>query len=147
MMIYLFFTLFVAYTVACCLDGPDLKPLWKKWLGNKLYDKAKKFYPQVGNLLLEPPRIEYYETHYDPIKISCHMNIQEIDLLRQSHYWHNDNCKDIKDICIESAVEKVKEDILRRVNNSNFIDIKVDENPYNRNINIIGELKILQNRL
>ena len=30
------FIIFVLYTIACCMDGPDLKPLWKRWLGKKL---------------------------------------------------------------------------------------------------------------
>lgn len=30
------FTLFVLYTLACIADGPDVKPLWKRWLGWKL---------------------------------------------------------------------------------------------------------------
>lgn len=39
------FTLFVLYTVACCMDGPDLKPKWKKWLGGKLERLANYYYP------------------------------------------------------------------------------------------------------
>lgn len=26
------FSLFILYTIACIMDGQDVKPLWKKWL-------------------------------------------------------------------------------------------------------------------
>ena len=40
---YLFCALL--YLVACIMDGPDVKHLWKKWLGLKLADAALHFYP------------------------------------------------------------------------------------------------------
>lgn len=39
------FFLFVLYTIACCMDGPDLKPLWKRWLGKKLEGYADSLNP------------------------------------------------------------------------------------------------------
>ena len=39
------FFLFVLYTIACCMDGPDLKPLWKRWLGKKLEGYADSLCP------------------------------------------------------------------------------------------------------
>ena len=39
------FILFVLYTIACCMDGPDLKPLWKRWLGVKLEGYANQLKP------------------------------------------------------------------------------------------------------
>lgn len=44
-MVVLIFVLFVLYTIACCLDGPDLKPKWKRWLGAKLEQKANELKP------------------------------------------------------------------------------------------------------
>ena len=35
-MIALIFVLFVMYTLACVADGPDVKPLWKRWLSHRL---------------------------------------------------------------------------------------------------------------
>lgn len=32
--------LFIIYTICVCLDGPDLKPKWKHWLGSRLYRHA-----------------------------------------------------------------------------------------------------------
>ena len=39
------FILFVLYTLACIADGPDVKPIWKKWLGKRLERMANKYYP------------------------------------------------------------------------------------------------------
>lgn len=44
-MVILIFTLFVLYTIACCLDGPDLKPRWKRSLGLQLRDMANNLHP------------------------------------------------------------------------------------------------------
>lgn len=44
-MIITIFILFILYTIGCCLDGPDLKPKWKKWLGGKLERMANNLKP------------------------------------------------------------------------------------------------------
>lgn len=44
-MVILLFSLFIIYTTACCMDGPDLKPKWKYWLGSKLEAMAVEFKP------------------------------------------------------------------------------------------------------
>ena len=44
-MIYTIFMLFVLYTIACCMDGQDLKPIWKRWLGVRLERMADSLYP------------------------------------------------------------------------------------------------------
>lgn len=44
-MVILIFILFVLYTIACCLDGPDLKPRWKRSLGLQLRDMANNLHP------------------------------------------------------------------------------------------------------
>lgn len=46
MITVVFYILFVIfYTIACIMYGPDVKPLWKKWLGVKLADVANYYYP------------------------------------------------------------------------------------------------------
>lgn len=37
--------MFIIYTIACCMDGPDLKPKWKYWLGSKLAEYADRLKP------------------------------------------------------------------------------------------------------
>ena len=44
-MVILIFVFFVLYTLACIADGPDVKPLWKRWLGLKLERWADNLKP------------------------------------------------------------------------------------------------------
>ena len=44
-MVILIFVFFVLYTLACIADGPDVKPLWKRWLGLKLAQWADSLEP------------------------------------------------------------------------------------------------------
>ena len=144
-MIYLFFTLFILYTIACCMDGPDLKPIWKKWLGKKLYHKAKYFWPELTYMFapIEPPRIEYYHTNYKPIPIKCHARISEMELYEQKMYGIS--LEDPKEYCIKRASEKCIDALIYNLKNSDLINIDVEEDPYNASIDVMAELKVLKN--
>ena len=39
------FTIFTIYMTGCCMDGPDLKPRWRRWLGIKLEGYANQLKP------------------------------------------------------------------------------------------------------
>ena len=142
-MIYLFFTLFILYTIACCMDGPDLKPLWKTWLGKKLYHKAKYFWPELTYIFAptEPPKVEYYHTDYKPIKLKCYNRISEIDLLDQQMYGIS--LENPKNYCINRAKERCIDSLISNLKHSGLIDIQVSEDPYNASIDVAAELKIL----
>lgn len=142
-MIYLILILFILYTIACCMDGPDLKPLWKKWLGKKLYHKAKYFWPELTYIFVpnEPPKIEHYHTDYKPIKIRCSNKISEMELYEQAMYGISS--EDPKTYCINRAKERCIESLMYNVKNSGLIDTQVIEDPYSASINVMAELKIL----
>lgn len=44
-LVYVILILFVVYTICCCLDGQDVKPKLKRYVGNKLYVYAVKLHP------------------------------------------------------------------------------------------------------
>ena len=142
-MIYLIFILFILYTIACCIDGPDLKPLWKTWLGKKLYHKAKYFCPELTYIFAptEPPKVEYYHTDYKPIKLRCYNIISEIDLLDQQMYGIS--LENPKNYCINRAKERCIDSLISNLKHSGLIDIQVSEDPYNASIDVTAELKIL----
>ena len=142
-MIYLFFTLFILYTIASCMDGPDLKPLWKKWLGEKLYHKAKYFWPELTYMFapIEPPKIEYYHTDYKPIKLRCYNRISELDLINQA--MHDLSYKNIETYCITRAREKCIDSLISNLKHSGLIEMQVNKDPYNASIDVTAELKIL----
>ena len=136
-MIYAIFILFLVYTACCCLDGHDLKPIWKKWLGRKLYNKAVDFYPQIKNVFVptfEAPKIEYY--NLEPIRLKCNIGINEMQLMHL-----ND---DAQKIVMENAKRKCILNLTQKIINSNLIDFKFIQNPYNRTISVESELKILK---
>lgn len=68
------FFLFVLYTIACCMDGPDLKPRWKCWLGKKLEGYADSLYPidycVIGKCKHYKESFEYYRVllRYNALK-------------------------------------------------------------------------------
>lgn len=142
-MIYLILILFILYTIACCMDGPDLKPIWKKWLGKKLYHKAKYFWPELTYMFApnEPPKIEYYYTDYKPIKIRCSNKISEMELYEQKMYGISS--EDPKTYCINRAKERCIESLMYNVKNSGLIDTLVIEDPLRASINVISQIKIL----
>jgi hypothetical protein len=136
-MIYAIFILFFVYTACCCLDGHDLKPIWKKWLGRKLYNKAVDFYPQIKNVFaptFEAPKIEYY--NLEPIRLKCNIGINKMQFIHL-----ND---DTQKIVMENAKRKCILNLTQKIINSNFIDFKFIQNPYNRTISVESELKILK---
>ena len=145
-MIYLFFILFILYTTGCCLDGPDLKPIWKTWLGKKLYHKAKYFWPELKYIFVqnEPPKIEHYRTDYKPIKLQCRERISEMELYEQRMYGFNLSDEYPKNYCINRAKERCIESLIYNIKNSNLIDIQVIEDSYNASINVIAEIKIMK---
>ena len=135
-MIYAIFILFLVYTACCCLDGHDLKPIWKKWLGRKLYNKAVGFYPEIKDIFapIEPPKIEYY--NFEPIRLKCNIGINEMQFIHL-----ND---DARKIVMENAKRKCILNLTQKIINSNLIDFKFIQNPYNRTISVESELKILK---
>ena len=148
-MIYLIFTLFILYTTGCCLDGPDLKPIWKTWLGKKLYHKAKYFWPELTYMFapIEPPKVEYYRTNYEPIKIQCRNSISEMELYEQKMYGFNLSDEDPKNYCIKRAKERCIESLMYNVKNSGLIDTQVIEDPYSASINVIAEIKLMKRQI
>ena len=146
-MIYLIFILFILYTTGCCLDGPDLKPLWKTWLGKKLYHKAKHFWPELTYMFApinEPPKVEYYRIDYEPIKLQCRNSISEMELYEQKMYGFNLSDEDPKNYCINRAKERCIESLMYNVKNSGLINTQVIEDPYSASINVIAEIKLMK---
>ena len=131
------------------MDGPDLKPLWKTWLGKKLYHKAKYFWPELTYIFapIEPPKVEYYHTDYKPIKLQCRNSISEMELYEQKMYGFNLSDEDPKNYCINRAKERCIESLMYNVKNSGLIDTQVIEDPYSASINVIAEIKLMKQQI
>ena len=113
-MIYLIFSLFILYTVLCCLDGPDLKPKWQNWLGQKLHDYGNKYvsYKPI-DLPIDLPKYELslYETRYVPLKIKSYTRVSEIAEMELYGYLKE------KDRYLELVKKNCIEELLDQINN------------------------------
>ena len=140
----IYIILSVVYIICCILDGPDLKPIWKKYVGIKLYNIHKKFYdatpiPICPPLPFEPIRIE--TSTFDAIDIRCREKISEWHLMEYSKMYGNDI-----DNVISNSINRIYKGIFEQIKNNNLIDIEIDkENDY-PNIIITGNLKVGQKR-
>ena len=135
------------------MDGHDLKPIWKKWLGRKLYNKAVDFYPEIKDIFapIEPPKIEYY--NFEPIRLKCNIGISQLphqlkiggfpwrEVYEMQFIHLND---DAQKIVMENAKRKCILNLIQKIINSNLIDFNFIQNPYNRTISVESELKILK---
>ena len=126
------------------MDGPDLKPIWKTWLGKKLYHKAKHFWPELTYMFapIEPPKVEYYRTDYKPIKLQCRERISEMELYEQKMYGIS--YEDPKEYCIKRASERCIDSLIYNIKNSGLIDTQVIEDPYSASIDVIAEIKLMK---
>lgn len=137
-MIYAIFTLFIIYTICCCLDGPDLKPIWEDWLGTKLHKYGNQFVKYVPYYPLDGPpmNVKIYTQHIEPIKIKARSIISEFDLLHNGY-----NQDRYMDYVKRNNIRKLFEEI----ENNNLINTEVITNPYNHSIEIESRLEVCKN--
>lgn len=60
------------YMMACIMDGPDVKPLWKKWVGVKLSDLANYFDPEFCRKVNTCPYPKKYIAAKEYIRLLKH---------------------------------------------------------------------------
>ena len=139
-MIYLIFSLFILYTVLCCLDGPDLKSKWQNWLGHKLHNYADKYvsYTPVKDFSLPTYEIPIYETRYVPLKIQCYTRGSQIAEMELYGYFKEKDryLKLVKKNCVEELLDQI------RKHQDELIKIEEIRNPYNGTIDIRGEIQV-----
>ena len=139
-MIYLIFSLFILYTVLCCLDGPDLKPKGQNWLGHKLHSYANKYvsYNTPLELTLPTYEIPIYETRYVPLKIKSYIRVSEIAEMELFGYLKEKDryLELVKKNCIEGLLDQIRE------HQDELITIEEIRNPYDGTIDIRGEIQV-----
>lgn len=120
-MIYVVFSLFIVYTIICCLDGPDLKPKWKTWLGNKLHDLGNKYVLLASYIPPEIIHYDLYETRYKPLKLKSYLKLSELDIY---YLGEERSIQVIKERCINGLCNKIKN------NSDKLINIEIDNDYY-----------------
>ena len=99
----------VLYIIACVMDGQDVKPLWKKWVGKRLERAANYFFP-----------IKYVsETKYKYVPINTPSPFEHCDYdhltfnAEKIHATHLITETDMRDVL--SFVEYRREDAVQRL--------------------------------
>lgn len=134
-MIYIIFILFVLYTFCCCLDGPDLKPKWQDWLGDKLHQYVNQFVKYIPYYPLDeiPMNVKIYEQHIEPIKIKARSIISEFDLL---HNGYN------QDRYMDYIIRNTNRKLFEEIEKNNLINTEIIKNPYNGSLEIESNLEV-----
>lgn len=132
-MIYSIFILFIIYTLACIIDGPDIKPIFNRKIGTYLHKKADKFYhahyckPEhcafVHNCFRAAEReaiAEFTRINYDTelIRHTVKLDEEQIYMLRNNLYSIN-LIDEAKHICSNAILHDIKRRIKFDINEDN----------------------------
>ena len=115
----------IIYLICCILDGPDLKPKWKKYIVEKLCSKS--IMPSFQ--FIQP---EIIETKFEPLKIQNYIKISNDKL----NYCYSNKID--KNYMINRYIDQCKNNISNDI--KKYIDIDLEEN-YS-DTTIIGTLYI-----
>ena len=134
----IYITLGVLYTIACIMDGQDVKPLWKKWVGNKLEKAANYFFPikyitdtkvvkEYVPLPSQTPfeRCDYDHVTFDAVKVQSQAMITESDLMMASCHMPYPK-KDIANILLKENKSKCLNAIFRKLAAEEVVNFEVD---------------------
>ena len=140
------FILFILYTIGCCLDGPDLKPKWKKQLGRKLERMANnlkpinycnphsRLCPNWVNPMVDA--LNYYRRNKDLQKLDCYVILRDSQLrdarINERLAERNGGVKSLPlymtvSGVIEDAKRRCMEELFMNVRRQGLIQFQVDE--------------------
>ena len=119
-------TLFVLYTIGCCLDGPDLKPKWKEWLGTRLYRLSDSLHP-IPRYVLPPQPLEVEVTRFDARKVESNFLITENDMMMARHMSFVGDMETAKERILSVVKMKCARELTETIASSHLITYEVDE--------------------
>lgn len=115
----------IVYMMASIMDGQDIKPLWKKWLGKRLEKAANRFFPieyVIDTKYIHVPspspfeRCSYDHMTFDAQKIESNYLITEqelFELYMRMPFGNKDVVERIiterKKACIRAIFDKVSD--------------------------------------
>lgn len=128
------------------MDGQDIKPLWKKWVGNKLEKAANYFFPikyvtetKVVKEYVPLPsptpweRSDYDHVTFDAVKVASQAMITEGDLLMA--YRHMPYQKsDFMNMVINENKSECFNAIFRKIAAENVVNFEIDRETARPNI-------------
>lgn len=148
----------IIYLIACVMDGQDVKPLWKKWVGKKLEKAANYFFPinyvtktKVVKEYVPLPsptpleRCDYDRLNFDAEKVASQTMITESDLMMAFIHTPHQK-KDITNILIKENKSKCLNAIFRKIAEENVVNFEIDRETRRPNIIVRAWMYIGKNR-
>lgn len=126
-MFYIFIILTIIYTICSCLDGPDLKPIWKHRLGEYLHKTANNYSYWDNSINFCLPSLP--TPKYEPTCLKAVQTISEYDLKFIGY-------EKMVDYARRNCINELTHELIKK----NFIQFKTIKNPMNEATTIIAKL-------
>lgn len=136
----------IIYIFACVMDGQDVKPLWKKWVGKKLEKAANYFFPinyvtktKVVKEYVPLPsptpweRCDYDHVTFDAVRVASQAMITVSDLKICDCFLPYPK-RDIANIQIEENKSICLNAIFRKIAEENVVNFEIDRETARPNI-------------
>ena len=153
------FALFVLYTLACVMDGQDVKPKWKGWLGGKLEGMANELKP-INYCLPHSPLCPKYVSPFE--RAIYQNNVAGMQMLQCSFVLGeqilyearmNEHLAKVRGgipipsfMTVSGLVDDAKRrcvaSILNEIEKSGLIDIEINEECTSGRMNVCGRLYV-----
>lgn len=149
----IYITLGVLYTVACVMDGPDVKPLWKRWLGSKLESYANKLKPinycNTGKCKFA--QIAFEHSRQNTRLIACVRCIKESELMRamsDEQFARRYHYPIPPSHTVDGLVENARREIVRSLLSTaeSYINIEVHKEEHFPTIYVYGSMYVGKNK-
>lgn len=123
----------ILYIIASVMDGQDVKPLWKKWVGRRLENAANYFHPikyvvDTGYIPLPQPtpweQCGFDNTTFDVRKIQLVSKIYETDIANELLRFGNNGIN--LDCMIAQRMRYCMNSIFDTIRQENHINFAVD---------------------
>lgn len=153
------FALFVLYTIACVMDGQDVKPKWKNWLGGKLESMANDLKP-IKYCLPHSKLCPKWESPFERaiyqndvaglqmLGASCVLEEQELYEARLNEHLAKvrggipiPSFMTVSGL-VDDAKRRCVEAILNEIKKSGLIDIEINEECTSGRMNVCGRLYV-----
>lgn len=145
----IYITLGVLYTVACVMDGQDVKPLWKRWLGSRLESYANKLKPinYCNTCKCKFAQIAYEQPSWKTQLIAKEYRIGESEMmqaLRDEQFAKHSRFPLPPSRTVDGLVENAKRQIVRSLLSTaeSYITIEVNKEKHYPTIYLYGSLYV-----
>ena len=149
----IYITLGILYTVACVMDGQDVKHLWKRWLGSKLESYADRLKPinycNTGKCKFA--QIAFEHSRQNTRLIASERCINEGELMRamsDEQFARRYHYPIPPSHTVDGLVENAKREIVRSLLSTaeSYINIEVRKEEHFPTIYVYGSMYVGKNK-